>query len=111
MTPLAATEATLAEQPAIRLLCDEHGWTHVHGAELAPDAPAAERKLWSDVVLLKRLRQALARINSHLPAEAVERACELALVTTSPSVIEDHRSFHDLLLSGVPVTYLDEDGI
>ncbi len=111
MSPFAASENTLAEQPTIRLLCDEHGWTHVHGAQLAPDAPASERKLWSDVVLVERLRQAVARINPQLPADAVQRACELALTTTSPSVIEDHRGFHELLLSGVPVAYEDADGI
>ena len=105
MTPYVATEDTLAEQPALARLCDEHGWTHVHGSELAPDAPAAERKLWSDVVLVERLRRAVARINPQLPPEAVRRACDLALTTTSPSVIEDHRSFHELLLSGVPVAY------
>ncbi|MGB0096858.1 MAG: hypothetical protein WBP81_30500, partial [Solirubrobacteraceae bacterium] len=60
MTPHVATEDTLAEQPALGRLCEEHGWIHVHGAELAPDAPAAERKLWSDVVLVERLRRAVA---------------------------------------------------
>ena len=110
MTPYVATEDTLAEQPALARLCDQHGWTHVHGSELAPDASAAERKLWSDVVLVERLRGAVARINPQLSPEAVQRACDLALTTTSPSVIEDHRSFHELLLSGVPVAYADENG-
>ena len=62
-------------------------------------------------MLVERLRRAVARINPQLPAEAVQRACELALTSTSPSVIEDHRAFHDLLLSGVPVTYVDKDGV
>ena len=70
----------------------------------------AERKLWSDVVLVERLRRAVARINPQLSPEAVQRACDLALTTTSPSVIEDHRSFHELLLSGVPVAYQDANG-
>ena len=110
MTQYVATEDTLAEQPALARLCDQHRWTHVHGSELAPDAPAAERKLWSDVVLVERLRGAVARINPQFSPEAVQRACDLALTTTSPSVIEDHRSFHELLLSGVPVAYVDGHG-
>jgi len=81
------------------------------GAELAPDAPSGERKLWSDVVLRERLRAAVARINPQLPAEAVRRACELAMTGTSPAVIEDHRGFHELLLSGAPVSYTDADGV
>ena len=110
MTPYAATEDALAEQPALARLCDQHGWRHVHGAEFAADAPAAERSLWSDVVLVDRLRRAVARINPQLSAAAVQRACDLALTTTSPSVIEDHRSFHELVLSGVPVAYQDGHG-
>jgi type I restriction enzyme R subunit len=105
-----ASEDTLAEQPAIARLCDRHGWEHVHGAQLAPDAPAAERVLWSDVVLLGRLRRSIARINPQLSTEAVRRACDIALTITSPAVIEDHRSFHELLLSGVPVAYQDRHG-
>ena len=110
MTPHVATEDALAEQPALARLCDQHAWMHVHGSEFAPDAPASERKLWSDVLLVGRLRRAVARINPLLSPEAVQRACDLALATTSPSVIEDHRSFHELLLSGVPVAYQDANG-
>jgi type I restriction enzyme, R subunit len=109
-------EAQLVELPALKALCGEPGgegvgWTYVHGPDLAPDAPAAERKTWADVVLMERLRRAVERINPHLPADAVQRACELALTGTSPVVIEDHRGFHELLLSGVPVSYRDADGI
>src|SRR5262249_18394280 len=110
MTPFVATENTLAEQPALALLCGGGDWEHIHGSELAPEAPAAERTLWSDVVLVERLRQAVARINPQLPPEAVEHVCDTALTSTSPSVVEDHRSFHELLLSGVPVRYMDKEG-
>lgn len=111
MTPFAATEDALAEQPTLALLCGNGDWERVHGSELAPDAPAAERKLWSDVVLVERLRQAVSRINPQLPAEAVERVCDTATATASPVVIEDHRSFHELLLTGVPVRYVDSEGV
>lgn len=111
MNPPVASEDTLVEQPAIARLCDLHGWTHVHGVELAPDAPAGERKLWSDVVLVGRLRRAVARINPQLTSEAVQRVVEIVLTSTSPSVIEDHRGFHELLLSGVQVAWVDSDGV
>jgi len=117
MTAWAASEDALAEQPALAWLCGAGprgprvGWQHVHGADLAPDAPARERKVWSDVVLVERLRGAVARINPRLPAEAVARACDLALSSSSPAVVEDHRAFHELLLSGVPVSYVDDEGI
>ena len=109
-------EATLVELPALTALCGAEGtagvgWTYVHGRDLAPDAPAAERTRWSDVVLTERLRRAIARINPELSAEGVQRAVELVMTSTSPAVIEDHRSFHDLLLAGVPVTYRDNEGV
>src|SRR5947209_7074354 len=114
---LVSTEDALAEQPALGWLCGKGNdrsrllWERVHGPDLAPDARAAERRLWSDVVLLDRLLAAVARINPQLPAEAVKSACDVALTTVSPSVIEDHRNFHDLLLAGVPVSYPDADGV
>jgi len=102
----AGPEGQLVELPALQALCGEPGrigagWTYVHGPDLAPDAPAAERRLWSDVMLLGRLGAAVNRLNPHLPPDAVQRVCDLTLTTTSPTVVEDHRSLHELLLSGV----------
>lgn len=118
MTGSAASEDALVEQPALAWLCGDGvqlaggvAWEHIHGAELAPDAPARERKIWSDVVLIERLREAVARINPELPEDAVQRVCELAMTGTSPSLIEDHRGFHELLLSGVSISYLDDDDV
>ncbi len=115
MTTSAVSEDSLVEQPAIAWLCGEGSpglrWTHVHGADLAPDAPARERKLWSDVVLVDRLRAAVVRVNPQLPHEAVQLVIDRALTSSSPVLIEDHRGFHEVLLSGVPVSYLDKDGV
>jgi type I restriction enzyme, R subunit len=109
-------EGVLVELPALTLLCGAPGsaglgWQYVHGPELAPDAPGGERKLDSDVALVERLRTALTRINPHLPPDAVQLAIDRTLTTTSPVLIEDHRSFHELLLSGVPVSYMDGEGM
>ncbi len=118
MTGSAASEDALVEQPTLAWLCADDirlagglAWEHIHGTDLAPDAPLGERKIWSDVVLFGRLRTAVARINPELPPDAVQRVCELAMTGTSPSLIEDHRGFHELLLSGVPVSYVDDDDI
>ena len=110
MTGLPASEDALVEQPALEWL-REAGWIHVPGADLAAEVPGAERKIWSDVVLIGRLREAVARINPELPPDVVQHICERAMTGTSPSLIEDHRGFHDLLLSGVQVSYVDDDGV
>ena len=59
MTGSPASEDALVEQPALEWLRDA-GWALVHGAELAAEALGAERKIWSDVVLIGRLREAVA---------------------------------------------------
>ena len=67
---------SVVEEAAIAWLT-ELGWQHVPGPVLAPDGDAPERASFRDVVLVGRLRAALARINPHLPADAldeVERA-------------------------------------
>jgi type I restriction enzyme R subunit len=33
------------------------------------------------------------------------------MTSTSPSLIEDHRDFHELLLSGVPISYIGDDDV
>ena len=50
------------------------GYSVLHGPEIAPGELAAERKDYGQVLLEERLRQALARLNPRLPAEALEDA-------------------------------------
>ena len=109
---MPGAEDTYAEQPALQWLCGDGtdaglGWAYVHGAEIAPDAPGAEREHWSDVVLVARLRRALARLNPEVPPAALDDAVRRVVESQSPQLIEDHRSFHELLLSGVPVSYIE----
>ena len=50
------------------------GWQIAHGPDIAPDMLAAERRDYGEVVLAQRLRDALARLNPTLPADALEDA-------------------------------------
>ena len=104
------SEAAYAEEPALAWL-REVGWTFVPGPRIAPGAAEAERTGWGDVVLIGRLRPAVARLNPRLPPEAVTWVCELVITTSSPNVIEDHLDFHRLVVEGVPVTFEDGDGV
>ena len=49
-------------------------WAVLHGPNIAPDTPAAERPDYGEVVLTTRLRSALARLNPNLPEDALEDA-------------------------------------
>ncbi len=86
------------------------GYAVLHGPDIAPDEPAAERASYSDVVLVERLRSALTRINPDLPAEAIEDAIRRITIPQSPSLFENNRAFHKLLTDGVPVEYRNADG-
>lgn len=61
------------EQAALAWL-ESAGWSVRSGAEFAPGEPAAEHDDYGQVVLAQRLREALARLNPVLPAEALEDA-------------------------------------
>ena len=45
----------------------ELGYTYIHGPTIAPGEPAAERDAYTQVVLEKRLHEAVARINPGVP--------------------------------------------
>ena len=66
------TESTV-EAAALGWL-EAAGWRITHGQDIAPDTPRAERTDYGEVVLAQRLRDALARLNPGLPAEALEDA-------------------------------------
>jgi type I restriction enzyme, R subunit len=103
-------EDAYAEQPTLQWLA-ELGWEVKHGPDLGPEGATPERDSWRDVVLVGRLRSAVASLNPELPGNAVEYVAQQVLTTTSPTVVNDHADFHRLLVDGVSVTYEDEEGI
>ena len=72
--PNAYTEDQLVEQPAIGLFA-ELGWSTVSALdETFGVTGTLSRETKGDVVLVSRLRAALERLNSALPAEAISAA-------------------------------------
>jgi type I restriction enzyme R subunit len=106
---LTFTESTV-EEAALQLF-EELGYAVLHGPNIAPGELFAERASYSDVVLVGRLKQALARINPKIPSEAIEEAIRKLLRTESPSLDENNRRFHHFLTEGVPVEYRGKDRI
>jgi type I restriction enzyme R subunit len=88
----------------------ELGYAVGHGPHLAPGEPAAERKSFSEVVLVGRLREAIRRLNPRIPEEAREEALRKVLRVGTPSLVQTNRAFHKLLRDGVPVEYPRPDG-
>ena len=66
------TEADV-EQAALDWL-SALGWQIAHGPDIAPDTSSAERDDYGQVILERRLRDALATLNPNLPVDALDDA-------------------------------------
>jgi type I restriction enzyme, R subunit len=105
----AFTESTV-EDAALELFSGL-GYAILHGPDIAPGELLAERASYSDVLLIKRLKEALTRINPKIPAEAIEDAVRKLLSIAGPSLEESNRRFHRFLTDGVPVEYREKDRV
>lgn len=88
----------------------EQGWHAVHGPDIAPGMLDAERSDYRAVVLEGRLRDAIYRLNPHLPDDAVEETLKTALRHESPVMQSENWRAYELLTQGVPVEYRDDQG-
>jgi type I restriction enzyme R subunit len=104
-TESVVEDATLAWLEAL-------GNAVLHGPELAAGEPGAERSdpNYRDVLLERRLRQALVRLNPDLPSEALEDAYRKLTRVDAPSLVERNRAVHRMLVDGVTVEYRRKDG-
>jgi len=87
----------------------ETGWTIAHGPDIAPDGTTPKRAAYTDVVLRDPLQAALVRLNPHLSPAAIEQAVAIVQKPQSLDLRQNNRTFHRLLLAGVPVEYQIDD--
>ena len=92
------------EQEALGWLVDV-GWQVRYGPDLAPDGHRPERANYRQVVLVERLRHAIAALNPGVPAAAREDALKQVLDLGTPALLAANRQFHRLLVNGVQVEY------
>ena len=88
------------------------GFSALYGPDFAVGMPAAERaELYlGDVVPEGRLRQALERLNSELPFEALADALRKVVRVEAATLVERARAVHRMLVDGVPVEHRRPDG-
>lgn len=104
----AITEANL-EYLVLEYLAEE-GWQVVYGPDIAPGELESERTDFRDVVLIGRLRSAIARLNPELPDDAIDDAVKTVLRPESQVVMTENWRAYQLLTQGVPVQYHHGDG-
>jgi len=104
-------ELVLVEQPAIALL-EELGWNHrsLYAETYGPQSTEG-RESEHQVILARRLRAALERLNPGLPVDAYEQAVEqLAQDRSKQIAVYANRELYQLLKDGVKVSLPDEHG-
>jgi type I restriction enzyme R subunit len=87
----AFTESVVAQATLAWL--ESTGWSVRNGAAIAPGEPAAERDDYGQVVLAERLRDARARLNPALPAEALDDAFRKPTRSEGAELIQRNRAF------------------
>jgi type I restriction enzyme, R subunit len=105
------TEGTLVEQPALRLLA-QLGWQIVSGFDEALGAAGTlDRGSQGQVILVRRLRDALRRLNPSVSDEALEKAVDTLLENRSAmDRVRADQAIYDLLHGGLKVDVERPDG-
>jgi len=107
---MAGFTESVVEDAALAWL-ESLGYSVKHGPEIGPEEIFAERTDYGQVLLAARVRQALARLNPALPAEAIEDAFRKITRLDGATLDARNRVFHRLLVDGVTVEYRTDGSI
>ena len=99
----------LVEQAVLSLM-QELGWRFEDPIAIAPDGPERRRGAYGEVVLTDQLEEAARRLNPNVPEEALHAALRQVQVSETPSLIEENRRIHRLLVDGIDVEFRRPDG-
>ena len=86
------------------------GWQVTHGPDIAPGDPREERPDYGAIVLERRLRDGLARLNPDLPTNALDDAYRKLTRPEGSTLEARNRSFQRMLTEGVTVEYRTAEG-
>src|SRR3989344_5261709 len=110
MTNYKYTESDL--ENAVLEWLEDLGYSIAFGPDIAPDGELPERESYKDIVLVDRLRTAVARINPSIPQEAQEDAIKkiISVAYSSPNLLIANHAFHQMLALGIDIEYRRPDG-
>ncbi|MBK1724148.1 type I restriction endonuclease subunit R [Thiocystis violacea] len=89
---------------------EDLGYSVLHGRDISPDGGSPERASYADVILFDRFRAALARLNPHLPPDVLDEVVKKVQQTETPSLVEENRRLHRMIVEGVDVEVPRADG-
>ena len=89
---------------------EDLGWQTAHGPEIAPDTRDTERSDYGQVVLERRVRDAVSALNPGLPVDALDDAFRKLTRPEGSTLEARNRAFHRMLVNGVEIEYHDAAG-
>ena len=89
---------------------EELGYGVQHGPDISPDGEARERAAYDSTILIDRFKSAFQTINPHLSSDACDYALRKLQQTNFPSLVEENRRLHQLMVDGVDVDITRDDG-
>ena len=106
---MSAIAESHVEEAALAWLA-ELGYATANGLDIGPDGNAPERASYGDVLLVERVRAAIAKLNPTLTAETRAEVLAKLLQAETPSLVAENRRLHRYLIEGVPVEVRRPDG-
>ena len=89
---------------------EELGYSILHGPDISPDGDNPERAAYDVTILIDRFKTAFQKINPHLSVDACEYALRKLQQSELPTLIEENRRIHQLIVDGLDVDIKREDG-
>ena len=83
-------------------------WDYAYGLDIAPGADKSERQSYEQIILMDRLRKAVANINPNIPKSAQEQAIQKVLRIYSPDLLYNNETFHQCLVEKIKIPYQQE---
>ena len=83
-------------------------WDYAYGLDIAPGGDKSERQSYEQIILIERLRNAVALINPHIPKTAQEQAIQKVLRIYSPDLLYNNETFHQCLVEKIKIPYQQE---
>lgn len=89
---------------------EELGYSILHGPDISPDGDNPERAAYDVTILIDRFKTAFKKINPHLSTDSFEYTLRKLQQSELPTLVEENRRIHQLIIDGVDVDIKREDG-
>lgn len=96
------------EQASLEIL-QSLGYEYIPGKQVSPNSEFPERESFREVILKERVKNALFTINKGFPQDALDMAYRQIISFNSPSLEENNKYFHNLMVNGIDVP-VNRDG-